>query len=358
MRPTETRGPAGVVRTALRPRMLALLALALGLAVVFAELGSWQLGRARTGQQAPPERAVVPLQQVLAPQEALSAESVAGPVAVRGTWADVPQQLVVGRAADGSPGDGAWVLAAVEVPDADPAGLDPADLDPAAGDPAAGHPVAAPGDGGALLPVVLGWVPDADAAAGAPPAPTGAADLVGELAVSEDPRGLVGLPAGRLAAASSADLLNVWDGRVYAGYLVPDAPSQEALALSSRAPGARAVPPPERESGTNLQNVSYAFQWWVFAAFAVLMWLRVVHDVHRRALERAEDEAEERAAAQEPRATGGAADPERSDDPGGPADDRPAHDHPAHDHPAHDRPADDRPADRDPADRRAQEASR
>lgn len=298
MLPTEPRGPAGVVRTALRPRMLALLVLALGLAVVFAELGSWQLGRSRTAQQAPPEREVVPLQQVLAPQERLTAEAVAGPVAVRGTWADVPQQLVVDRRADGAPGDGAWVLAAVEVPD---------------------EPAASPGETGtgavALLPVVRGWVPDA---AAAPPPPAGPAELVGELEVSEDPRGLAGLPAGQLSAASSADLLNVWDGRVYAGYLVPE----------QQAPGAQVVPPPEREAGTNLQNVSYAFQWWVFAGFAVLMWLRVVHDVHRRALERAEDEAEERAAGQPPATVSG---------PG---------------------PADDRPADDRPADRRAQEASR
>ncbi|WP_298801396.1 SURF1 family protein [uncultured Pseudokineococcus sp.] len=347
MRPTETRGPAGVVRTALRLRMLALLALALGLAVVFAELGSWQLGRARTGQQAPPERAVVPLQQVLAPQEALSAEAVAGPVAVRGTWADVPQQLVVGRAADGSPGDGAWVLAAVEVPDVDTAPVDTAPVDADAADPAAGQRAAATGDGGALLPVVRGWVPDPDDAAGVPPAPTGAADLVGELAVSEDPRGLAGLPVGRLAAASSADLLNVWDGRVYAGYLVPDTQAQDASA-----PGAQVVPPPERESGTNLQNVSYAFQWWVFAAFAVLMWLRVVHDVHRRALERAEDEAEERRAPL-PGATGGAADPEGGPDPGGAHEPSSALDPGDVDHPADDHPADDHPADR-----RAQEASR
>ena len=246
------------MRTALQPRMLALLALALVLAVVFAELGSWQLGRSRSGADAPPERPLVPLQEVLSPQAALDADAVAGPVSVEGVWADEPQQLVVGRAADGSPGEGAWVFAAVEVADE---------------------------GGSALLPVVRGWLPaeqlpDDDEPAA--PAPTGPAQLVGELALSEDPRGLAGLPPDRLAAASSADLLNAWDGRIYAGHLVPDQP----------AAGLGAVPPPEREGGTNLQNVSYAFQWWVFAVFAVLMWLRVVHDVHRRALERAEDEAE------------------------------------------------------------------
>lgn len=28
----------------------------------------------------------------------------------------------------------------------------------------------------------------------------------------------------------------------------------------------------------SVQNYSYAFQWWAFAAFAVFMWLRLVHD--------------------------------------------------------------------------------
>ncbi|MEJ5944407.1 SURF1 family cytochrome oxidase biogenesis protein [Pseudokineococcus basanitobsidens] len=257
-RPAPQESP---VRTALRPRMLALLALALGLAVVFAELGSWQIGRARSADQAPPERAVVPISQVLAPQEQLGADAVAGPVSATGTWADVPSQRVVDRAADGGAGDGAWVIAAL-------------DVDGTASD----------GAGPARLPVVLGFLP---AGQPLPAAPVGDVEVTGELAVSQDPRGTAGLPAGELATASSADLLNVWGGPIYAGYLVP----QEPLA------GLGAVPPPQRETGTNLQNVSYAFQWWVFAGFAVLMWLRVVHDVRRRERERAEDEADERLAA-------------------------------------------------------------
>jgi len=244
----------GFWRTATRPRMLGLLALALALAVVFAELGSWQLGRARSGSEAPEERGVVPLAQVLAPQEPLDGEAVAGPVEVEGTWADEPVQLVTGRAADGGEGTGAWVLAALAV------------------------------DGtGAYLPVVRGWVPDPDTASVT--AEEGPATLVGELALSQDPRGTADLPPGRLAAASSADLLNVWDGAVYAAHLVP-VPDDQAAGLD-------VVPPPAKDTGINAQNVSYAFQWWVFAAFAVAMWLRVVHDVRRREAERREDEREE-----------------------------------------------------------------
>ena len=32
----------------------------------------------------------------------------------------------------------------------------------------------------------------------------------------------------------------------------------------------------------SVQNYAYAFQWWVFTAFAVFMWVRVVRDALRR----------------------------------------------------------------------------
>ncbi|MEJ5913761.1 SURF1 family protein [Pseudokineococcus sp. 1T1Z-3] len=268
-RPSSS-APQSLVRTALRPRMLALLALALGLAVVFAELGAWQLGRARTSEQPPAERGAVPIGDVLAPQEQLTAEAVAGPVSVDGTWADVPLQRVVDRGADGEPGEGSWVLGALQV--------DGAALDGGAGSSGG---AGSGGGAGALLPVALGYLPEGQAP---PAAPTGGDSLVGELVLSEDPRGTTALPAGELATASSADLLNVWGGPIYAAYLVPEA------AVAGLAP----LPPPEREAETNLQNVSYAFQWWVFAGFAVLMWLRIVRDVRLRDVERAEDEAQER----------------------------------------------------------------
>ena len=34
-------------------------------------------------------------------------------------------------------------------------------------------------------------------------------------------------------------------------------------------------------AGLNIQNLAYAAQWWIFGAFAVLLWLRLVRDEAR-----------------------------------------------------------------------------
>jgi cytochrome oxidase assembly protein ShyY1 len=69
---------------------------------------------------------------------------------------------------------------------------------------------------------------------------------------------------------SAADLVNDWGAPVYAGYLLAEsAPS-----------GLVAVPPPPVDGGVQILNLSYALQWWVFAAFAVFLWWRVVRDDH------------------------------------------------------------------------------
>ena len=40
-------------------------------------------------------------------------------------------------------------------------------------------------------------------------------------------------------------------------------------------------PPTKPGSGLNIQNLAYAAQWWIFGAFAVLLWLRLVRDEAR-----------------------------------------------------------------------------
>ena len=42
------------------------------------------------------------------------------------------------------------------------------------------------------------------------------------------------------------------------------------------------VPPPDLPSGLTLRNAAYALQWWVFAAFGLWMWWKMVRDDHRR----------------------------------------------------------------------------
>lgn len=246
--------------------MVALLALALLAAALFARLGSWQLDRAESGGE-PVDQAPVALTSVAQPQQPLDGEAVAGPVRVSGTYAPEPV-LVEGRAVDGSAGDGAWVVWPLQVE---------------------------AGTGTALLPVVRGWVPTAPGAAEGGPTsslldpPAGTVRLEGRLQASEAPRG-VG-EDGRLSAMSVADLVNVWDGPVYTGYLLPTGSAAPA--------GLTAVPVPQPDSSPHLQNLSYAFQWWVFASFAVIMWWRIVRDSHRRELEDAEDAAAEAAQEQD-----------------------------------------------------------
>ena len=40
-------------------------------------------------------------------------------------------------------------------------------------------------------------------------------------------------------------------------------------------------PPTKPGAGLNIQNLAYAAQWWIFGAFAVLLWLRLVRDEAR-----------------------------------------------------------------------------
>ncbi len=229
-----------VLRNALRPRWLALLALALVLASLCAWLGSWQLDRARS-QAAPSDDAaaaeVVPLADVLGPQESLTSEAAA--VTVRATGSLEPERAVrvADRELDGRSGE--WLVAPLVVD-------------------------------GARLPVVLGWYADGVARPPVSDLPSGEVEVTGRLRISEPPVGLP--PAGdALTSLSSADLLNDWGAPVYAAYLLADEP----------AAGLAAVPVPETgDRGLALQNLSYAVQWWVFAAFAVFIWWRVVRDDH------------------------------------------------------------------------------
>jgi surfeit locus 1 family protein len=63
--------------------------------------------------------------------------------------------------------------------------------------------------------------------------------------------------------------------RVYDAFVVQTSP-----AASTPAPAA-VVPPPPPTDHAGLRNVAYAFQWWIFAAFTLWMWARMVLDAHR-----------------------------------------------------------------------------
>lgn len=228
--------------------MLVLLVLLLGAAAVCARLGVWQLDRAQLrGEQEEQERRAAaeaappePLADVLAPQTTFDGALVGVRVDVAGTYRPEDQLLVVDRALDGATG---FLV------------LTPLDVE---------------GSGG-VLPVVRGWVATADDAAGLT-TPAGTVRLTGYLQASEG-SGDGGLEPGRTDAISSAQLVNVWGGPIYTGYLV--------VATSDPAddPALATLPPPTAQgSGLNLQNLAYAAQWWIFGGFALFLWVRMVRD--------------------------------------------------------------------------------
>ncbi len=233
-----------MLRAVLRPGPLGLLALALAVATACALLGQWQVERSRASAVRPALERVVALTDVLEPATTFTGDVDGQLVRVEGSFTGGEQVLVGGRLQGGTPG--VWVVA-------------PLAVTPAGG----GEP--------ALLPVVRGWVAEGgDDAVPAPPA--GPVAVTGRLIAGEPPEGVP--PAGgagpALAALSPTDLVNVWDARLYTGFVIADEP----VAQAPLQPVVSAPP----STGTDWRNLSYALQWWLFAGFAVVVWWRLVRD--------------------------------------------------------------------------------
>jgi surfeit locus 1 family protein len=238
--------PRNVLRTALQPRFLALLGLVLVVGTVFVQLGRWQLGVAQgkaTEEAVAAARAQRPvdLTSVLQPHSDFPGELSSRPVTATGHYAGQGQVLVPGRRLDGL--DGSWVVTPFVV-DA----------------------------GGATIAVLRGFVTD-PARATAPP--EGTLTVTGGLAPPESP---VDAPVGpgEIGSVDTSVLVNTWPGELYNAFLF----------LESEDPGTgpqlTKVPTPLGETGIQWRNALYAVQWWVFAAFALWLWWRMVREEHVR----------------------------------------------------------------------------
>ncbi|MFE0421656.1 SURF1 family protein [Streptomyces sp. NPDC058953] len=125
-------------------------------------------------------------------------------------------------------------------------------------------------DGGRVLPVVRGWLPEG---AATPAAPTGRVAVEGALQASETVgkdgvHAAGGLPEGQLAMISAATLVNVVPDEVYDAY----------VNLTRADAGLRPVPATLPE-GTGLdlkafQNLGYSGEWYAGVAFILFMWFR------------------------------------------------------------------------------------
>lgn len=244
--------------------MVLLLLVVLAVVAACTRLGLWQLDRAgvRGEEAARIEREellaapAVPVTEVLAPQSAFGAEQFGRRVSLEGRFDPDQQVLVPGRSVDGQ--DALMVVTAF-------------------------HVDGGPHDG-AIMPVLRGWVPQdgaltdrLEAGTEAPgevtaPAPAaGRLEVVGMLSDSEA-AGDASLPEGFVGGISAGELAGRWGTPMYSAYLVLEQPAQPG--------GLRPAPSPVEELDTepNLQSVAYAVEWWAFAAFAVLFWIKVLRD--------------------------------------------------------------------------------
>jgi cytochrome oxidase assembly protein ShyY1 len=257
-----------VLRTALKPRWLALLVVMLLAATVMAKLGEWQLDRARShgksAQQAELARqssTTVPLTSVLKASETFPKDGVSKKVTTTGHWKGEDQLLVPGRDVGGGR-TGLWVLTPLITTD------------------------------GTTVPVVRGWVPSAGDPAAAAPGDDTEITVVGLIEPGEPPAVRTpgqadGLPKGQIDRVAVAQLAGIWPQPMITGFIVMD--RQSPAAVIPLTP----VPPPVASGQLDWGNLSYAIQWWLFSLIGLLFWYRLVRDDHRGLLRQPDDEDQE-----------------------------------------------------------------
>lgn len=124
---------------------------------------------------------------------------------------------------------------------------------------------------GSVVPVVRGAEPEP----GSPVPPTGTVSRTGVLLPSEETsESIAVLPEGQIASVRLPTLAQTWPGPLVNGFVTLDA-------AGSTAEGLTPVQVDLPEGQGRLRNGAYALQWWVFAAFALGMSIRVARDIGR-----------------------------------------------------------------------------
>lgn len=233
-----------MLRTALQPRWLGLLALLLLVLYAFTRLGLWQLAVAQDSAdaealQAQTSAPAVPVQQVLTPFGSFPDDGSGRAVTVAGTYVAERQFLVPGRRLEGR--TGAWVVTPVRTAD------------------------------GALLPVLRGWVTDPGQADRPPTTPV---VVTGTLAPGESSVAGPAPGPGSLGSVDLAVLANTWPEDLYNAFVFATGEAPQVTG-----PTVTPVPPPSLTGrGFDWGNLGYALQWWVFGGFAVYVYSRFLKD--------------------------------------------------------------------------------
>ncbi|GAB3544953.1 SURF1 family protein [Arthrobacter tumbae] len=253
-----------MLKTALKPRWILSLILAMAIAALFVLLSQWQFSRSQDSAPPPPSTTeqIQPLPEVFQPGIPMTAGVADQMVRMEGRFLPDTRVLVQTRLQGDR--DGLWVVSAFEV--------------------------AGSGRPAAVLPVVHGWVPEAEAASEVPER-AGAAVVEGRLLPTEAPAVQLPVP-GQVPTLSVAQLINVWDvPLVYSGFVVSFETVLDGSTVQPEAPlEAVEIGPQPQETPLNWLNIFYAVEWFVFAGFAFFLWWRLVADDHRRTLEEEQDQ--------------------------------------------------------------------
>ncbi|WP_435873185.1 SURF1 family protein [Microbacterium aurantiacum] len=252
----------------LRPQWIALLALCLVIAGIFAWLGQWQLSRAIDTDPPPPgaTEQVQPLEEITQPGEYLPEPFVGQRVETRGSW--VPGDFLIVSSRFNGGVEGYWVTGQLRLADA-----------------------AVP----TSIAVAVGWAPDAavaqdavdDLNAAAAASEGEVVDITGRLISDEGPA----LPDSgddpqTITRMSPPALLAQWsdtDGlEVFRSFIVDAAAAPGLVEIDS--------PAPEASSPVNWLNIFYALEWAIFAGFAFYLWYRLARDQWEKELEDLEDD--------------------------------------------------------------------
>lgn len=238
-------------RVARRPKWIAALLLALGVASIFGLLGQWQLDRS-IEQGTIIERnteTVVPLESVATPQSVITSEASGRMVSVECRFVEGDDVVLDNRRT--LQGVGQWLVR---------------------------HCMTEQGNS---LAVAVGFAPSG-VSANTLPATTG--EIVGRYVPTESPQ-QSDFVAGEISAVAVPELLNLWadPGPVYGGYLVLSEAPEGLSTIGTEAP--------PTESQLNWLNLFYALQWVIFGLFALYLWWRLVRDEWEREAENASSPA-------------------------------------------------------------------
>ena len=232
---TSERGSEQLWRTALTPRWLAALIALVVLVAAFIVLGRWLWDRTKDILVAERSAAAEPidLADLVDDQGSWNNADIGRTVNLQGTFTD-DELLLTNRELDGEAG--VWVVTRFEL------------------------------DGGQTMAVVRGWLPDDTS-----PAPLSQENVKIQGVLQPDEEFYAGANATRVVTIDAEALADAWGEDVIDGYVMLGGDQGDA------ALGVPVLVPPTVQVGDvafPLQNFFYAVQWWVFALFAVVVYVR------------------------------------------------------------------------------------